>query len=196
MDPAPGLAGRLTELRTVADTLSGRGASQALLVVGEAGVGKSRLVAAAAAAVAEVSVVSGWCLPSSGALPLVAVTDALRGLSELDDGQLFKAVLAENPAFVRRELARLLPELDEPQEDTEGPGGWDGWRRQRLFDALRQTLAAWSEFHPIAVVIEGLHWADPSTLDLLDYLPATWKVRHGRCWPRWRSPNEGWTSRH
>jgi DNA-binding CsgD family transcriptional regulator len=172
MDPAPALAGRVAELRTVADALSGRGAS-ALLIVGEAGVGKSRLVAGAAAAVAEVSVVSGWCLPSSGALPLVAVIDAVRGLSEVEEGQLFKAVLAESPSFVRREFARLLPELDEPHEDTEGPGGWDdGWRRQRLFDALRQALTASSQFRPVAVVIEDLHWADPSTLDLIDYLLA------------------------
>jgi DNA-binding CsgD family transcriptional regulator len=171
MDPVPVLAGRVAELRTVADALSGRGAS-ALLIVGEAGVGKSRLVAAAAAAVAEVGVVSGWCLPSSGALPLVAVIDVLRGLTAVEDGQLFKAVLAESPSFVRGELARLLPELDEPQEDTEGPGGWDDWRRQRLFDALRQTLAASSQLRPVAVVIEDLHWADPSTLDLIDYLLA------------------------
>ena len=171
MDPAPALAGRVAELRTVADALSGRGAS-ALLIAGEAGVGKSRLVAGAAAAVAEVSVVSGWCLPSSGALPLVAVVDAVRGLSEVEDGQLFKAVLAERPPFVRRELARLLPELDEAQEETEGPGGWDDWRRQRLFDALRQALAASSQLRPVAVVIEDLHWADPSTLDLIDYLLA------------------------
>jgi hypothetical protein len=103
---------------------------------------------------------------------LVAVIDVLRGLTAVEDGQLFKAVLAESPSFVRGELARLLPELDEPREDTEGPGGWDDWRRQRLFDALRQTLAASSQFRPVAVVIEDLHWADPSTLDLIDYLLA------------------------
>jgi tetratricopeptide (TPR) repeat protein len=172
MDPVSALAGRVVELRTVADTLSGRGGS-ALLIVGEAGVGKSRLVAAAAAAVTEVSVVSGWCLPSSDALPLVAVIDAVRGLSEVENGQLFKAVLAASPSFVGGELARLLPELAEPKEDTEGPGGReDGWRRQRLFDALRQTLAASSQVRPVAVVIEDLHWADPSTLDLIDYLLA------------------------
>src|SRR5215813_9513246 len=124
MDPPPALAGRVAELRTVADALSGRGAS-ALLIVGEAGVGKSRLVAGAAATVAEVSVVSGWCLPSSAALPLVAVIDAVRGLSEVDAGQLFKAVLGESPSFVRGELARLLPDLDDAREDTVGPGGWD-----------------------------------------------------------------------
>jgi predicted ATPase len=51
-----------------------------MLIMGEAGVGKSRLVAAAADAVTEAGavVLTGWCLPLAGAVPFLPVTDVLR----------------------------------------------------------------------------------------------------------------------
>jgi MoxR-like ATPase len=58
------LAGRGQERQTVADALRGEVGLAALLVVGEAGIGKSRLVEAVADAVqADVAVLMGWCMP-------------------------------------------------------------------------------------------------------------------------------------
>jgi predicted ATPase len=74
------LAGRVGELRAVSALLSGESEHTAMLIMGEAGVGKSRLVAAAADAVTEAGavVLTGWCLPLAGALPFLPVTDVLR----------------------------------------------------------------------------------------------------------------------
>ena len=156
-------------MRTVANVLTG--GADALLVVGEAGVGKSRLVGAAADVVrADTAVLMGGCLPLSEGRPFLPVVDVLRGMADVDRGQLLKAALADCPAFVRAELARLLPEIDESTTRTAGAD--DEWRRQRLLEAVRQVLRAAAPLQPLAVVIEDVHWADRSTLDLLDYVLA------------------------
>jgi AAA ATPase domain len=144
----------------------------ALLVVGEAGVGKSRLVGAAVDAVrADTAVLIGGCLPLSEGRPFLPVVDVLRGMAEVEGGRLLKAALADCPAFVRTELARLLPELEETSEQRIA-GADDEWRRQRLLDAVRQVLRAAAALQRVAVVIEDVHWADRSTLELLDYVLA------------------------
>ena len=114
------IAGRRRELPAVTGVLTGGTDAVAMLVAGEAGVGKSRLVAAAAgvAAQADVTVLAGWCLPLSQGLPLLPVVDLLRGLGGLDEGRLLDSLLSDCPAFVRDEVARLLPELDESGEQT------------------------------------------------------------------------------
>jgi DNA-binding CsgD family transcriptional regulator len=168
---AVGLAGRRTELRVLTSTFCGEGAN-ALLVVGEAGVGKSRLIAAAADATREgVAVLAGWCLPLSGRRPFLPVVDVLRGMSEADGEQLLNAALADCPVFVRTELARLLPELGDASTLAMSAAS-DEWQQHRLLDAVRQVLHAAASVTRVAVVIEDVHWADRSTLELLDYLLA------------------------
>jgi tetratricopeptide (TPR) repeat protein len=171
------LAGRVEELELVTRHLTGASDAVALLVVGEAGIGKSRLVAAAAdAAGGSMVVVSGWCLPTFERLPLLPVVEVLHALEAVEDGALLEAALGGCAPFVRAELARLLPGLGEASDATfssegcAGPG--EGWRRQRLFDAIRRLLIQTGVQRPVAAVIEDVHWADPTTLELLDYLLA------------------------
>ena len=173
MGVAAGFAGRRGELRAVTSTLTGSAEGAALLVMGEAGIGKSRLVAAAAAVAArdEVTVLQGWCLPLSGGLPFLPMIDALHGMAATDSGQLLKGALADCPTFVRGELARLLPEFDEAGASS-STGSDDGWRRQRLLEALRQLIRAAAQLRRLAILIEDLHWADRATLELLEYLLA------------------------
>ena len=126
---AAGLAGRRTELRLLLNVLTGGADVNALLVVGEAGVGKSRLLAAATAAVpADVAVLQGGCLPLSERRPFLPVVDVLRSMAEIDGGQLLKSVVADCPTFVRLELARLLPELEDegaqPATRTDNQWQW------------------------------------------------------------------------
>jgi DNA-binding CsgD family transcriptional regulator len=161
------LAGRRRELGAAADALTGASGNVAMLVVGEAGIGKSRLVAAAAAQ-AEVTVLFGWCLHLDG-LPFLPVIDVLQGLAKVDEGRLLDSALADCPAFVRGEIVRLLPELDDTAEPRRSEPD-DGWRRQRLLDSVRRLLHAAGCRRRLAMVIEDVHWADPTTLDLLEYL--------------------------
>src|SRR6266568_4703984 len=52
--------------------------------------------------------------------------------------------------------------------DTDGRG--EGWRRERLFSAVAELLAAVAGRSPVGLVIEDVHWADSATLDCLTYL--------------------------
>jgi len=171
MGVAGGLAGRHRELRVVTRAIMGEAHGAALLVVGEAGIGKSRLVAAAVAdaAGAGVTVLSGWCLPLSGGLPYLPVVDVLRGLADVDGGQFLKDTLAECPGFVLDEVSRLLPGLEATASPHSGVSD-DGWRRRQLLDALRHLIRAAAQLRRIAIVIEDVHWADAATVELLDYL--------------------------
>jgi predicted ATPase len=172
---AVGLAGRVDELRAVSELLSGTSKAAAMLVVGEAGIGKSRLVAAAAADAAqgrEVLVLSGWCLRLSDGLPFLPVAGLLRDLAGVDEGGLVKAALADCPPFVAAEVLRLMPDLPQTEEALGAHESDDGWLKQRLFEALRRLFAGLSPLCRIAVVIEDVHWADVTTLEFLDYLLA------------------------
>ena len=162
------MVGRGPELAAVTDALA---TSRAVVVVGEAGIGKSRLVSEAVATVEERGdiAVTGRCLPLSAGLPLLPIIDLLRHLSEVESGRLWKAVFAGLPESTRWEIRGLLPEV-EATSNVEERGRVSGLAQQaRLFDALRQVLRAAGE-HGVAVVVEDVHWADQTTRDLLEYL--------------------------
>ena len=119
--PALRMAGRQDEVAAVRRHLeSGTGL---LLITGEAGIGKTTLVSAAAESV-DIFVAVGHCLQLSREVPLLPVVDALRALLDVDDGQWMKECMADFPVFVRTYLGRLLPELDAAET---GPRPDDAW---------------------------------------------------------------------
>ena len=163
--------GREGELSRLLAALAGD--ARLVLVVGDAGVGKTRLAGegmARAAAVGAV-MVRGECLPLAQTLPLLPVAAALGELARVDGGALMEAALAAVPDYVRVEMARLLPGL---ASDTEpGPGGWEqGWQQGRLFAAVAEFLAAVAakSGSRLGLVVEDVHWADGATLDVLTFL--------------------------
>jgi DNA-binding CsgD family transcriptional regulator len=139
-----------------------------VLLGGEAGVGKTRLVEQFAAAAQEqgARVLGGGCVPlGEEGLPFAPVIEALRGLADQLDPAELEAVAG--PA--RAELARLLPDLAWGREAIVGPavaGAGQGQLFELLFGVV-QRLAATA---PLLWVLEDLHWADRSTRDLLAYL--------------------------
>ncbi len=165
------MVGRSEEREQLSRILGGRSDERLALVIGDAGVGKSRLVweSACASEAAGVAVITGACLPLTESLPLLPVTEALRELCRRDEGRLFSASIARAPAYVGPEIAGLLPEL-ELGNDEDGPPSNEGWRRERRFAAVRELLTIAAGDSPIALVVEDLHWADQTTLDLLTYL--------------------------
>jgi DNA-binding CsgD family transcriptional regulator len=166
------LAGRTLELAAVVDVMTS--SRRALTVTGEPGVGKSRLIAEAATVVEGhgAVVLRGQCLPLAANLPLLPFLAVLRALVDLENGQVWSTVLEACPSSVGREVIRLLPDSAEPQGGGEA-GQLDGdWQQERLFDAVRRALTAAAEHRGVAVVIEDVHWADQTTVDLLEYLLA------------------------
>ena len=149
------------------------GDARLVLVVGDAGVGKTRFVAEGMtrAAAAGVVLVRGECLPLAKTLPLLPVTAALGELARVDGGGVMEAALDAAPGYVREEVGRLVPGLG--PGGGPGPGGRDeGWQRERLFSAVAELLdvAAAKSGSGVGLVAEDVHWADSATLDLLTFL--------------------------
>ncbi|MFD3826814.1 AAA family ATPase, partial [Streptomyces sp. NPDC058625] len=151
---------------------TGAGEPQALLVGGEAGVGKTRLVEefAAAARHRGAVVALGGCVEiGADGLPFAPFSTALRQLRrELPER------LAAAAAGQEEELARLLPELGtsapEIRRDEHGTA--------RLFALTARLLERVAAEHTVVLALEDLHWADASTRHLLAYLFRT--LRTGR----------------
>ena len=136
----------------------------AAVIVGEAGVGKSRLVAELERRASERGelVLIGECLElTEGELPYAPVISALR--AELREG-----VLGGFPLQDRVELGRLWPELTPPPARAEV--GSEAADRGRLFSLLLELLARLAEKHRLLFVVEDLHWADQATRDFVAFL--------------------------
>ena len=174
-----GFVGREGELSRLLGALGGD--ARLVLVVGDAGVGKTRFVteAMARAAAAGMVMVRGECLPLAGTLPLLPVRAALGELAGLDGGRLLAAALDAGPGYVREEVGRLLPAMG--PGGGAAPGGRDGeWSRERLFAGVAEVLTVVAERSGpgVGLVVEDVHWADSETLDFLTFL-----VRAGRRGP-------------
>jgi ATP/maltotriose-dependent transcriptional regulator MalT len=159
--------GRGAELASLVAALDSAVAGQpaVVLVGGEAGVGKTRLVEEAAARAEGPRVLTGSCIEVGGeGLPLSPVVDALRSLMRTLERDELDTVLG--PA--RAELARLLPELDPQNAARPAPVGAEG--NARVLELVLGVIQRLAAERPLMLVIEDLHWADRSTLDLVALL--------------------------
>src|SRR6266487_4906521 len=164
---SPVLVGRSGQLSALDTALAeaGRGRPSAIMVGGEAGVGKSRLVDefAERSRGAGVRVLMGGCLElGADGLPFAPFTSVLRALVR-DLGAAGVAGLL--PGGSARELARLLPEFGEPAGPDEAAEA-----RARLFEQLLILLERLAGADPVVLVVEDMHWADRSSRDLLAFL--------------------------
>ena len=136
-----------------------------VLVGGEAGVGKTRLVAELiGGCVADGNrVLAGGCVPvGDGVLPYAPIVEALRTLVAEVGVDEVRALIG--PSWP--ELGRLLPALGAPDR----VGQPDRTAQVRLFELLLGLLGRLGELVPLVLVVEDLHWADRSTRDLLAFL--------------------------
>ena len=164
---SPVFVGRGSEsamLATLLDAADG-GVPQAVVVGGEAGVGKSRLLeeflVAARSAGAVAAVGAGVELGADG-LPFAPLAALLRALHRQLGDELVEAAGER-----RGELARLLPELGEPGGSA--PVDGDALDRARLFELLTRLLERLAQRRTLVLVFEDLHWSDRSTRELLAY---------------------------
>jgi DNA-binding CsgD family transcriptional regulator/tetratricopeptide (TPR) repeat protein len=165
---SPVLVGRAAEVARLNAALERAAAGRPAIVVvaGEAGVGKSRLVAGLLGRAGERGAValSGGCLDvGEGVLAYAPMVEALRPLvGVLDAGELERVL-----GGARGELARLVPELGSPdgRRPAEAP-----LAPMRLFELLLGVLHRLAERGPVLLVVEDLHWADQSIRDLLGFL--------------------------
>jgi DNA-binding CsgD family transcriptional regulator/tetratricopeptide (TPR) repeat protein len=171
--PSSAFIGRAVELGQLDAVLdrAGQGRPQVVLVAGDAGVGKTRLLLALAdrARRRGMRVLSGGCVELGDiGLPYLPVVDALRELA--DDPE--EAGLLAGAAMTAPGLGRLLPGIE-----PAGSAG-DDLDQLQVLDALRAVLVGLSERSPVLLVLEDLHWADRATRDLVAFLART--LRSGR----------------
>jgi len=158
-----GRAAPLERLRAAA-ARAAAGESTAVVVGGEAGVGKTRLLREFATQVDGWRVLTGTCIDLGEAgPPFGPMVEMLRALVRVDGAGAIRA--HAGPAAA--ELGRLVPELDVPNGD--GPGDAPGGAT-RLFEVVLGLFARLAVDGPVLLLVEDLHWADRSTRDLLAYL--------------------------
>ncbi len=163
---AAALVGRteeLTRLSALADGVR-EGGAQLVVLSGDAGIGKSRLVAEFVSRLGQ----AGWgchvghCIEyADRSLPFGPIVNVLRSLllDNLDE-------VDELVGHHRLDLASLLPELG----SDDASGASTAGDVDRVFDAISTTLAEASRRRPVAVVVEDIHWSDAATRDLLGSL--------------------------
>jgi DNA-binding CsgD family transcriptional regulator/tetratricopeptide (TPR) repeat protein len=151
-----------------------QGGPAALLIGGEAGVGKTRLISefAGEARAAGARVLIGGCLElGADGLPFGPFTAMLRDLvREIGADELVGMLPGSDRAI--RELARLLPELAGGQTTGDAAGGLRnaGEARARLFEEFLTLLERLAAAQPLVLVVEDAHWADRSSRDLIAFL--------------------------
>jgi DNA-binding CsgD family transcriptional regulator len=165
---SPVFVGRRPERAALAESLAraGGGQPQAVLIGGEAGVGKTRLVEeflGQARAEGALTALGACVEVAADGLPFAPVSTVLRALHrQLGDE------LTEAAAGFGGELARLLPELAEP--GAPAPPAHDEEVRGRLFELTGRLLESLAGDRALVIAIEDLHWSDRSTRELLGYL--------------------------
>jgi DNA-binding CsgD family transcriptional regulator/tetratricopeptide (TPR) repeat protein len=158
--------GRAAELARLGRAWDGvrTGRSGLILLAGEAGVGKTRLLYEFVSGVVDPArVLWGECMDlHEGGLPYAPFRQALRtAIADRADVALASAVRAAGT-----DLAILLPSLG-----PSGPAvGDENIQRVRLFESLLHLLRRLAEHGPLLVVLEDAHWADDATLALTTFL--------------------------
>ena len=144
-------------------------ACQLLTVLGAAGAGKSRLVEEFLSSHPDGDVLRGRCLPYGEGITWYPVTEALRGalgLPAFADADAVRAAIhtaiggEEHAASIEANLARLF---------AAGEGG----APEETFWAIRRFLESRSREHPLVLVVDDIHWGEPTFLDFVEHV-ADW----------------------
>ncbi len=161
-------AERATLRRAVDEALAGRG--RLVLVAGEAGVGKSRLVAEVAheAEARGMRLLVGHCVEADGAAPYLPYVEMIE---QAVSNPRSPAVLRNALAGVAPEIARIAPALRRLLPDVGPPVELPPELAQRyVWNSVGEFLTRGAQGLPLMLVLEDLHWADESTVLMTEYL--------------------------
>jgi class 3 adenylate cyclase len=175
------LVGRDAELQTLhqARERAGRGHGQVVAVIGEPGVGKSRLFWE----FTQSHRTHGWLLLASHSvsygkatayLPVIDLLRAYCGVDTRDDTRRVREKVIGKLLTLDRALELTLPALlallEVPVDDQQWHAFDPPQRRQRTLEAVKHLLLRESQVQPVLVVFEDLHWIDTETQAVLDLL--------------------------
>ncbi len=168
---SPVMVGRgeqLAVLRQVFDRVCA-GSPAMVLLGGEAGAGKTRLIAEFANVIAgQAALLSGGCVDLGGSgLAFAPFTAALRGLVRQIGAEKVASLV---PGGAPVMLGRLLPALRNPGSQAPVADADVSAAQTRLFEELLGLLENLADQRPVVLVIEDAHWADRSSRELMSFL--------------------------
>lgn len=169
--PCPRFVGREEEILWLQERLeeARRGRGDLVFLAGEAGIGKSRLLAELTmrAQQGEVRILDGKCSLFEAALPYAPFIEAFRGLLHARTPSQIVALLGPYAP----EVIKLLPELAQLLPGVQpNPPLAPAAEKSRLFESLYQVLHQIAAEAPLILALEDIHWADPASLDFLHFL--------------------------
>jgi class 3 adenylate cyclase/tetratricopeptide (TPR) repeat protein len=171
--------GREMEALTEAFEKGRSGSGQVVGIVGEAGVGKSRLLLEIRNMLPqeEFLYLEGRCLHYGGSMAYLPILDILRscfGIKEGDQAILIKKKMDEKVVQLDDRLQGALPPFQEllslKVEDEAFLKVEPQQKRERIFEATRDLLIRESQNKPLVIAIEDLQWIDKTSEEFLDYL--------------------------
>jgi DNA-binding SARP family transcriptional activator/Flp pilus assembly protein TadD len=148
-----------------------RGQSQGVILEGEPGIGKTRLVKEFLgwASAQGADILQGRAFETSSRLPYQPVIEALRERLERENAP--DDLLSD---LWLTELSRLLPELRERYPDLPVPMAEETAAQSRLFEAVARLCQALAHRTPLILFLDDLQWTDAASLDLLQYTVRRW----------------------
>jgi predicted ATPase/class 3 adenylate cyclase len=156
-------------LETMFQNAVSDGACYLLTVLGGAGVGKSRLVLEFASRLAEnVTVLRGRCLPYGEGItywPLAEIVREITRAEGSDGGKLSPAMIAARLA--KDDKAELVAKR---VAEAIGVSGAQGGTNEETFWAVRRLFEALALEGPLVIVVDDVHWAESTFLDLVEYV--------------------------
>ena len=173
--------GRNKEIEHLKDRLeqANEGHGQVVGIMGEPGVGKSRLICQFrdSLTASEYTIIEGGCIHYGDAIPYLPILDLLKDyfdIKEDEDESSMKKKISEKVAQLTIQPSQILPPLYEilslTGEDEEYLKLDGKQRRDKVFDAIRLILIAESQIKPVIVIVEDLHWIDKTSEEFLSYL--------------------------
>ena len=180
--PLVGRERELTEIENAWKQAAG-GEGQLITVIGEPGVGKSRLLAEAVSRIKQttpaVRLLRGRCLSYGQGISLWLIADLLRSLVRLQEDEVSDTIRKRVTSTVtevlqacdgedRREAIDVLGEvLGLPAGGSIVARAGPQIRRAALIRSLRRVLKALTEHTPVILVLEDLHWIDQASQDVI-----------------------------
>jgi len=155
------------------------GFGQVVGIVGEAGVGKSRLIYEfiEQLSVDDVTCLEGRCLHYGGAMVYMPILEILKTYFEITDEDrefLINKKIKQKMSALNEKIAGVIAPFQElfsiPVEDETYAALEPKHKRERTFEALRDLFIRASHRKPLVLVIEDLHWIDRTSQEFLDYL--------------------------
>jgi len=155
------------------------GSGQVVGLVGDAGVGKSRLLLEFRNGLPrdEFAYFEGQCLTFGGAMAYLPILEIIKSYFKIKEGEpepLIKKKIDSKILQLDEKLHGVLPPLygllSLDAEDAAYHSLEPRLKRERTFETIRDLLICESQKHPLIIVVDDLHWIDKTSEEFLDYL--------------------------